>query len=44
METIKVNQALDFDEAVKVAKSQGMKTVIMVKMLEDNTTEILGWK
>lgn len=44
METIKINEALDFDEAVKVAKSQDMKTVFMVQMLEDGTTEILGWK
>lgn len=44
METIKVNQKLDFDEAVKVAKSQGMDTVLMVQMLEDGTTEINGWK
>lgn len=44
MKTIKIPQKLDFDEAVKVAKSQGMKTVFMVQMLEDDTTEIIGWR
>lgn len=44
METIKINQKLNFDEAVKVANSQGIRTVFMVQMLEDGTTEINGWR
>lgn len=44
MDTIKIPQKLEFDEAVKLAKAQGMKTVFMVQLLEDGTTEVNGWR
>lgn len=44
METIKVNKVLEYDEALKVAKTQGLNTIVMVKILADGTTEIKGWK
>ena len=38
MTKIEINQRLTFEEAEKVAKSQGYETVIMVTAKEDVTT------